>query len=73
MNIRDLALWCSDGDNLTENSSIECNECLSWVKAYNWREIYVECETCGDHPYLLCPECEQMVDYNTGPLLRHRL
>lgn len=78
MDIKDLALWCSDRDNLTKNSSIECNECLSWVKVYNWKvvifkAIYVEYGTPSDRPHLICPECEQMIDYNTAPLLRHRL
>lgn len=41
---------------------VVCPECKEASPIRGWRESSVYCDVCGDHPALVCPECEEYID-----------
>lgn len=68
-----IKYFCLDRDNLTKDSFVECPECCNYSPIEAWEDVSVECDVCGDHDGIICPICDEIVDYAFSPLLRHRL
>jgi hypothetical protein len=52
--------------NIFDNSinfELQCPECNIFFNFKNWIEVYLPCETCGDHWGLECPECHESFDH----------
>lgn len=54
-----------------KNSEILCPECDSWSHYSEWELGFIDCELCGEHDAIRCPECFYGVDFlhmEDGPL-----
>lgn len=48
----------------TENNEIHCPECGGWYHLSQWKQGRVECEICGDHDTMICPNEDCSGDFN---------
>lgn len=48
---------------LEDNSEVQCPDCDKWSALSTWERGYVDCETCGDHASMDCPECGAAHDH----------
>lgn len=49
-------------DKIRDDTLIECPLCDVASPAKDWEESEVGCESCGGHPALRCPDCDESVD-----------
>lgn len=47
-----------------EGKEIECPECAAYHPASSWSAWDVNCESCGSHPILMCPNHHTFDPYN---------
>ena len=58
-----LLMGDNEGPRPTQDDDeVECTFCGTWTALSEWREGEVPCDTCGEHPALVCPFCEEYVD-----------
>lgn len=48
---------------LNGSSKLKCADCGKWVPVLDWVHIDNYCDICGDHPAIMCPECDNVLDY----------
>lgn len=65
--------FCSNKNAVTKDSKVQCCECMKYIAIEDWEEFSAECELCGDHSALICPECDEIIDSMYAPLLRNKL
>lgn len=65
--------FCLNKNSVTQDSKVECCECMKYIAIEEWEECSSECECCGYHYALLCPVCDEMIDSVFAPPLRHTL
>lgn len=41
---------------IDDSSEIKCSECNEFSPLSEWKLGEVECEDCGDHPAMICPQ-----------------
>lgn len=49
---------------------VECPKCLSYSPLRDYEESSVECEDCGDHWAIRCPQCDECTDHVSSETLR---
>jgi hypothetical protein len=66
MEINDFWLWEFDKE-LKEDCLIKCPECNKFNNHKLWTEGEAECDDCGSHAAIICPECDEYFDHINGP------
>lgn len=44
-------------------TDLQCPNCKAWINFAAWEHDDNYCETCGDHECMVCPACDDNVDY----------
>ena len=55
---------------ITDGSIIECPECNKSTPLSDWVESAVDCDICGDHASIVCPECCEHFDHVWAPVFK---
>jgi hypothetical protein len=58
----------------SNDSEIQCPSCLLWLHISNWKLYETECDSCGGHDVMHCPECHEEIDrFYTSKVIVSRL
>lgn len=61
MDIDDFYLWNITPEPVS-GCEIKCTECGEWSHHEKWEESFIDCEICGDHDAMICPNCNESLD-----------
>lgn len=58
MKIQDIVYETAFPDDTIDlpGLEIECPECNVFIVASKWKVVDTDCESCGSHPVLMCPQ-----------------
>lgn len=62
MKADDSSMWAFEPD-LSDESEVFCRECGEWSPIADWTEGEIDCETCGSHSAIMCPQCGEAYDH----------
>lgn len=63
MKAAECYLWAFKREPVRDGDQVKCPDCGTWSPLADWKEGFVECDTCGDHSAMECPECGEGVDH----------
>lgn len=46
-----------NGDTLIDSSEVRCDGCRKFIPLSKWILFDSDCDVCGSHPAIACPEC----------------
>lgn len=44
-------------ENFVDGCELKCPTCKKWAVHTEWKESTVQCDICGDHIAMRCPNC----------------
>ena len=70
MKIKYMMTWWEFDKPLKSGCKIQCPSCKKWSSYNLWNKGEVECELCGSHLAIICPNCDVYFDFIYSPVFK---